>query len=879
MVFLPAEDNGEAERLEGSLHEHGLRVLGWREVPIEREALGTTARASLPEIRQVLVLPPPGCDAAHFEHRLYLARKSYVRGGGQGYVCSLSSRTVVYKALCVGGELDHFYPDLRDPLFEAAIAVFHQRFSPNTLPSWQLAQPFRMLAHNGEINTLPANRAWIRAREAELPAEMRPALAEGGSDSAALDQAFELLVRGGRGVAHAMSVLVPPAWEDTGEAVPPDARAFFRFHAPFLEPWDGPAGLAFTDGRLVGASLDRNGLRPCRFKIIHDGLVVAGSEAGVLCLDDEDVVLKGRLGPGQMLAVDTEAQRLWMDEALKAQLAAERPYAEWAQLVRLEPDLSDAPAYLPADELLRLQLLHGLTREELSLVIEPMAGEGKEPIWSMGDDTPVAPLARAPRPVYSFFAQRFAQVTNPAIDSLRETRVMSLRTWLGPRPPLLAQEPYGPLLELASPVLDGATRRALRRGSLLAGAEVSCLLHPDEDLPTALERVSGVAETAVRGGAACLFLTDLYADEHAAPLPMALALGAVHQHLLRVGLRGGVSLVAEAGDCWDVHHLAVLVGCGADAVAPWLALATVHEMGGAEGERNLVDALETGLRKVMSKMGISTVASYRGGQIFEILGLGDEVVERCFPGTPSRIGGLGWRALEKQVRRRHRAAWPLDDVAAAAVELPDPGRIRFRRGDDTEHHAWEPAAVRALQKAVGSARRAGGEGDPKAWEEFRGGSDGVFARDLCDLLDMITAPFPVPLDQVEPAGNIVRRFVTSGMSLGALSPEAHQALTVAMNHLGARSNSGEGGEDPAVYTQTDGDRHDNKIKQVASGRFGVTAEYLAHAEEYRDQGRAGLQAGRGRAVAGAQGQRADRAAAARAARDVADQPAAAPRHL
>jgi glutamate synthase (ferredoxin) len=833
MLFLPPGDTADEGRVEEALRAQGVAVLGWREVPIEPEALGSIARASLPWIRQVLVAPPEGATEESFEHRLYLARKAFERENDGGYVCSLSCRTLVYKALCVGGELDHLYTDLRDPLFESAVAIFHQRFSTNTLPSWPMAQPFRLLAHNGEINTLDANQAWMRAREADLPREVCPVLARGGSDSAALDAAAELLVRGGRRPEHALAMLVPSAWEETGEELPEEARAFFRYHAPVMEPWDGPAALAFSDGRFVGAALDRNGLRPCRFKITADGLVVAGSEAGVLALDDDVVVAKGRLGPGQVIGIDLRSQRLMMDAELKAQLAREHPYAEWTRIRTLEAAEGDAPV-ADAAEMQALQHLHGVTREDLTMVLEIMAGEGKEPIWSMGDDTPVAPLARAPRPVYSFFAQRFAQVTNPAIDPLRETRVMSLRTWLGARPEPFVQGPHAPLVELTSPVLTPALAAAVRREPMLRTEEVPCLLRRGERLPDALERIAAAAAESVRGGALCVLLSDRGARADAAPVPMALALGAVHQRLLAAGLRGRACLVAEAGDCIDVHQLAVLVGCGADAVAPWLAFASGAVPQGkgadtgisvAERERNLIASLETGLLKVMSKMGISTVASYRGGHLFEILGLADEVVERCFAGTPSRIAGLGWAELEADILRRHALAW-----GEEATELSDPGRLRYRRGDESEHHAWEPAAVRALQRAVGSARRADG-GDPGAWAEFRRGT-ADFDRDLRDLLDTVTAAEPLPLEEVESASSIVKRFVTSAMSLGALSPEAHQALTIAMNRLGARSNSGEGGEDPAVY-QPDpgGDRLDNKVKQVASGRFGVTTEYLSRAEE------------------------------------------------
>ncbi|HEV2130699.1 MAG TPA: glutamate synthase large subunit, partial [Longimicrobiaceae bacterium] len=829
MVFLPAGADSEMRRLEWALEAQELRVLGWRSVPIEVEALGVSARATLPDILQILVAPP-GLEADAFEQRLYLGRRAWEREAEAGYLCSLSCRTLVYKALCGGTELGHFYPDLRDPLYESALAVFHQRFSTNTLPSWTLAQPFRLLAHNGEINTLGSNRAWMRAREPQLPEGVRPVLREDGSDSSNLDQALELLVRGGRSVEHALSMLVTSAWEETGDAVSPELRDFYRYHAPLLEPWDGPAGLAFSDGRRVGAALDRNGLRPCRFKITEDGLVVAGSEAGVLGLDDERVVLKDRLGPGQMLLVDVEAGRVLDNAQLKVRLVAARPYRSWITAVELPAsNAAESAEPVPTAELPTLQRLFGFSREELNLVIARMAADGKEPIWSMGDDAPLAALSRVPRPVYDFLHQRFAQVTNPAIDPLREARVMSLRSWLGPRGALLEEGAHPPLLELRSPVLSAAGLEALRRQEVVPMAELACIFDPDhEPLPAALERICVEAEAVVRNGVGLLLLSDRAARADAAPIPLALCVGAVHHHLIRSGLRTGADLVVEAGDCWSAHHLAVLIGYGAGAVFPWLAPATARELEGGEGEVKLIAALEAGVLKIMSKMGISTVSSYRGGQIFEVLGLAEEVVERCFRGTASRIGGLSFAALQEAVVARHRAAFAPD---VSEEDLPDYGLFRYRRAP-SEYHAWEPQRVRALQRSVGSARgKDAGTPDPAAWEEFRGGSAPPVPRALRDLLDFVSGE-SIPRERVEPAEAIATRFVSSAMSLGALSPEAHRTLTLAMNRLGARSNSGEGGEDPDTYlVAEEEERQDSKIKQVASGRFGVTAAYLARAEE------------------------------------------------
>ena len=849
MVFSPPGDRSGFAVLEDALESVGVQVLGWRAVPIDADALGATARATAPDIHQVLVLPPAKTDVEQFERLLYRARKRFQRSATSSYVCSLSCRTLVYKALCVGAQLANIFEDLGDPLYESTFAVFHQRYSTNTLPSWPLAQPFRFLAHNGEINTLWANRSWMRAREALLPEELRPVLWEEGSDSANLDEAFELLLRGGRGAEHSLSMLIPSAWEETGDALPSGVREFYRAHAPLMEPWDGPSALAFSDGRFVGAALDRNGLRPCRYKVTKDGLVVAGSEAGVLTLNDDDVIVKGRLGPGQMIGVDLEAHRLLSDAEIKARLAEHCSHDVQVHLAE-PPIYAAAPEEaLPERELLRLQHVFGYSREDIDHVLAVMAEEGKEPTWSMGDDTPIAPLARSRRPIYDFFRQRFAQVTNPAIDPLRETRVMSLRTLLGPRPSPLQTE-VAELIELSSPVLSLTQAAWLRRQPVLRTGVVSCSFAPfAESIPSALDRICASAEDHVREGAELLVLTDRDVPAEESPLPMPMVAGAVHHHLVRAGLRVSTSVVLEAGDCRDTHQLAVLIGYGADAVCPWLSVAVARSKDAEAGEAKLIAALDAGLRKVMSKMGISTVASYRAGQIFEVLGLADEVVERCFTGTPSLIGGLDFEALGEKLQDRRRAA----DSNIAEEEmrpLVDLGKIRFRRHEDAEHHAWEPAAARALQRAVGSAKgKEYGTPNPQAWDEFRSGVP--FPRVLRDLLDLIPAAEPLPLEAVEPAEAIVKRFFSSGMSLGALSPEAHRTLTIAMNRLGARSNSGEGGEDPAAYDAEPGaDRVDCKIKQVASGRFGVTIEYLAHADELEIKVAQGSKPGEGGQLGG-----------------------------
>ncbi|MBB4634322.1 glutamate synthase large subunit [Longimicrobium terrae] len=822
--MLFADADGLAERaLETALAKQGLRAAAWRAVPVDPGALGERARTELPRIVQALVVVD-GPDVADLERRLYLARKAFERSGAPGYVCSLSSRTVVYKALSAAHALADFYPDLADPLYQTAVAVYHQRYATNSLPSWNLAQPFRMLAHNGEINTLWSNRAWMDVRQAELPAELHPLLPADGSDSAALDAALELLARNGRGAAHSLSMLVTPAWEETGDELPPEVRAFFHAHAPLLEPWDGPAAVVFCDGGRVGAALDRNGLRPCRYHITDDGLVIAGSEAGAVPLDPHHVVEKGRLGPGQMLLVDVDAGRILRDDEIKHGLARDHAAPRWSAVPLAA---SEGAPPLGLDALSRMQRAFGITREDLQFILMPMWDAGAEAIWSMGDDTPVPPLSRVPRPVHAFLRQRFAQVTNPPIDPLREKRVMSLRTWLGPRPSLFDEAERTRLFELASPLLDRGTMAALRAQDLVRVAEIDCTFSVRDGLQTRVAALADEAERAVRGGAGLLVMTDRGVGAERPAVPLALAVGAAHHRLVRTGLRTRAGIVAEAGDCWDVHAVAVLIGCGATVVHPWMALECALATGVPGAEGRVIDALETGLRKVMSRMGISTVASYRGGQMFEALGLADEVVDACFRGMPSRIAGVGFGAFGADAAARAVAAFAEDEP-----DLGDPGRVRFRRGDDAEHHAWSPPAVRALQRASGSARGAGqGTPDRGAWEELqRLATDGA-PRQLRDLLDFLPAGPEVPLDEVEPATEIVRRFVSSAMSLGALSPEAHQAITVGMNRLGARSNSGEGGEDPAWYRAGGGDRLDSRVKQVASGRFGVTTQYLARAEE------------------------------------------------
>jgi glutamate synthase (ferredoxin) len=876
--FLPAAADALAASIamvESVLVSDGIPVLGWRDVPVNPAALGPTARSSCPVIRQVLVGSPVLTpDEDGWERALYLARREMERradeaGLGGFYVCSLSCRTVVYKALLTGTQLPAFFTDFRYPEYESAIAVFHQRYSTNTLPSWELAQPFRLLAHNGEINTLWGNRNAMTMRQPMLSSpvwgekieRLRDVIRPGGSDSASLDNAMELLVRSGRDVVHASMMMIPQAWEKYSDL---DARvkAFYEYHQCILEPWDGPAALAFTDGVLAGAAVDRNGLRPCRYKIRGDGLVVAGSEVGLVDLEPRDVIECGKVGPGEVLIVDTRKGEVIRNVDAKLGTAARKPYARWVAryMATLVPDATRVPPTSTSDTLLRLQQIFGYGAEDLRLVIEPMGSAGGDPVWSMGDDTPIPPLSAVPPGLYAYFRQRFAQVTNPPIDSLRESMVMSLRMHLGRRgSPLLERPSYARMLRLEHPILLAEEMSALRNVAGFSTVTLDAVWNPAKGvngLKSALTGLRRAAERAARRGAHILVISDRGASERRAPIPMLMAVGAVRQHLVHVGLRARVGLVAEAGDAFDIHHFATLIGYGAEAVHPWLALETSgaagQRGGGAERQRGSraagqVDtdtasaspadlkagyrtAAEKGLLKILSKMGISTLSSYCGAQVFEALGLGDEIITSCFAGTASPLGGIGFEEVAEDVLARHTRAFAFEEVPS----LADHGRVRFRK--DGEDHGWAPPIVVALQKAVGGGRtdrRTEGEGGERegTYQAFLDKNAGRRPAGPRDLLGFRWGE-PIALDEVEPAEEIRRRFVSSAMSLGALSPEAHATLSVAMNRMGARSNSGEGGEDPANYHGLhNGDRADNRIKQVASARFGVTTEYLTRAEE------------------------------------------------
>src|SRR5215472_8464413 len=821
-------DERARRELADALAQHGMGIADWRRPPLDPDSLGARARERMPEIWHAVIWRPDLAED-QWEDRLYAARRlAERRAEAQGirmHVASCSCRTIVYKGLMAGTHLAAFYGDLSDPRSESRIAVFHQRYSTNTLPDWRLAQPFRLLAHNGEINTVTGNRAWMRARESELPAGLRPAIWPEGSDSASLDNVLELLVRRGFDPAEALMTLVPDAWEGRGDMAP-SVRDFYRFQSTRFEPWDGPAALAFSDGVIAGAALDRNGLRPLRYIVARDGIVAATTEVGVAPLEPSEVVERGRLGPGQLILVDVGEGVTYRDHEAKEHVARRHEYGLLADRVLVPVERRHFDTETPP-HLCQLQTMHGWGAEDVRMVVQPMADTGLEPNYSMGDDIPIAPFARTARRVTNHLRQRFAQVTNPAIDSLRERPVMSLRVTLGARgrtlgplsevsadlqrrlhPAIVGHD--HPLLELESPILGAGELGRVLESAMVLDATIG----PRENLSQAIERLCLEAEEAPAG---ILVLSDRRAGRTLPPIPMVLAVGAVHERLVRCGQRMQKDVVAIAGDAIDVHDVACMVTAGAGAVHPYLALATARAHGGDEAEHHYRHALDHGLLKVMAKMGISCVASYSGAQVLEALGLGAEVMTLCLPGVPSRVGGASFPDVEARLREWHRQAWQREETPVGGRDaLPDHGRVRFRKAG--EFHSYNPLAVRAAQQAAQT-------GDPEQYQRWISLSTMGPPQDLRDLLEIRPATTTIPLDQVEPAVEIRKRFVSTAMSLGALSPEAHAALAIAMNEIGARSNSGEGGEDPDFY-EVGGVRRDNKIKQVASARFGVTPHYL-----------------------------------------------------
>ena len=874
MAFLPIDDEARARCVRlvaDACAREGVRLLGWRDVPVDPSVIGTAARAAMPYVAQFFVSANGLRDDA-LERRLYVLRRvietasaaTVAARADRIYVCSLSSRVLVYKGMLLANQMVGFYPDLADAQVASALALVHARFSTNVLPRWELAQPMRMSAHNGEINTLRGNVAWMRARASKFHsplfgsdiAKLGDVLDADGSDSSQFDNALELLVEAGRPIEHAMIMMIPQAWEHhqhMGESL----HAFYEFHASVLEPWDGPAAIAFTDGRVIGATLDRNGLRPARYVVTDDGLVVLSSEAGVLDIAPHRLTQSWRLEPGKLLLVDTAGGRILSDRSCKEELASAHPYRRWidegtVHLAELEAPSAPPPEPDPGSLLVRHQSF-GYTDEDLRLVLTPMAAVGDEPVGSMGNDTPLAVLSDLHVPLFGYFKQLFAQVTNPPIDPIRERLVMSLTSSLGAGGNLLEQGPaQAKRLELPHPVLTNADMATLRHVTQRAFPTATVdATFPRRDgaagLGPALERLCEAASARLSAGATVLVLSDRRADAEHVAIPSLLATSAVHHHLLAERTRTGIGLVVESGEPREVMHLALLVGFGAEAVNPYLALESVHELlrrgllgsevDAAHAERNVVEALCKGLRKTIAKMGISTVQSYCGAQVFEAIGIAPEVIDRWFCGTPSRIGGVGLDVIAAEALARHDRAYPVRQVGEPVLELG--GRYQWRR--DGERHAWNPETIAMLQHAVAT-----GDADLYAAYAARIDDESGARQTLRGMLAMRPAGPPVPLEEVEPVSSIVRRFATGAMSLGSLSPEAHETIAIAMNRLGGRSNTGEGGEDARRFVpDANGDLRRSAIKQVASARFGVTAHYLVNADELQIKIAQGAKPGEG----------------------------------
>jgi glutamate synthase (NADPH) large chain len=878
IAFLPADDRlaDEACRLfEALAPEEGLSVLGWREVPVDADLPGTSAREVMPSFRQVVVSADAGQAGLELDRLAFVLRKRAEHEIPGIYFASLSARTVVYKGMLTAPQLPQFFVDLSDPLFESGLVLAHARFSTNTFPSWPLAHPYRYVAHNGEFNTVQGNRNWMRTREAMLRSKLVPGdlsrifpiVTPGGSDSMSFDEVLELLHLSGRSLPHAVLMMIPEAWENKQD-ISPERRAFYQFHACMMEPWDGPAAVAFTDGSLIGAQLDRNGFRPLRYWVTDDDIVIMASEVGVLDVPASKVVLRGRIQPGRMFLVDTAAGRIVDDDEIKDGLASEHPYGDWLAAARI--DLEDLPvrrALTPQySRLVSFQRQFGYTEEEIRLVIEPMIKAGSEPLASMGDDTPLAVLSRRPRLLYDYFRQLFAQVTNPPLDAIREELITSLSSSVGPEGNLLEPGP-------------GSCHQIMLPGPILTNDELATLLYVDEDgvvpgwhtfaidglfpakeegasagerLRDALDRVCEQVEEAVLGGASVAVLSDRHANADAVPIPCLLLVSAVHHFLVDKKLRTKVGLIVETGEARTVHHMACLISYGAAAVNPYLAFDTVvdqvrrgaiTDMSARKALSNYVKAAAKGVLKTMSKMGISTVASYTGAQVFEAVGLASDVAERYFTGTATQVEGVGLDEIAAEALARHRAAWPDRPSELAHRDLEPGGDWQWRR--EGEYHLFNPETVFKLQHATRTKSY-------KIFKEYTRAVDDQ-SHNLATLRGLLgfrapheTGRKPVLLDEVEPVSEIVKRFSTGAMSYGAISQEAHETLAIAMNRLGARSNSGEGGEDPERNVPDEnGDSRRSAIRQVAAGRFGVTSEYLVNADDIQIKMAQGAKPGEG----------------------------------
>jgi glutamate synthase (NADPH) large chain len=858
----PARRRSQEAILEASVLHHGQSVLGWRDVPMNVKALGDIARATCPTIRQLFIGRNGPADV--FERMLFMIRKRAGRTAASEdfYVASCSSRTVVYKGLMLAEQLSDFYTDLSDPRAVSRLALVHSRFSTNTFPTWDRAHPFRLLAHNGEINTLRGNRTWMAAREWLLKSDhwgdniedFRPIIRPGGSDSAALDNVADFLVASGRSLPHVMMMLVPEAWVDDPD-MSDEKKAFYEYHGCLIEPWDGPAALCFTDGKQIGATLDRNGLRPAKYVVTSDGTVVVASELGVLEFDPSKVIEKGRLQPGKMFLVDTDEGRIVSDDEVKRKVAIQKPYRRWLNANKIDvaslPPADEVPE-LSAEEHTRLRHAFGYTQEDVRIVLGPMAQNGEEPVGSMGIDSPLAVLSDKPQTLFRFFKQHFAQVTNPPIDPIREEIVMSLVSCVGGEGNLLDETPRQcRMLELPHPILTNEELAKLRNNPIADFRTATLDMRfpvsedPGESLLRALRQIAAEAKRAVVEGASVLILSDRNVDHDHAPIPSLLALGAVHHALMKAGLRVRSGLIVESAEPREVAHFALLVGYGAGAINPYLAMDTIAEMArsGELGSAitpekaiyNYVKGLKKGILKVMSKMGISTLSSYQGAQIFEAVGIDQIVIDEYFAGTASRLRGVGLREIAEDQLAMHSNGFS----RTTPLRLGDGGHHHFRVNG--EAHLWNPDTVAALQKSVRLK-------DAKSYAEYAAliNDQGERPVTLRGLWDFSPAGPPVPLEEVEPAKEIVKRFATGAMSFGSISKEAHENLALAMNRIGGRSNTGEGGEDSARYVrEANGDWKRSAIKQVASGRFGVTSHYLVNAEEIQIKIAQGAKPGEG----------------------------------
>jgi glutamate synthase (ferredoxin) len=865
MVCLPRDSHTQRwckEIIEAAIFRAGQKLLGWRPVPTNNAPIGDSAKAVEPVFQQVFIGRDPYLKSVDdFERKLYLIRKRIEKTTTELYFGSFSARTLIYKGMLSAEQIEIYFPDLADRRIMSALAVVHQRFSTNTFPSWSLAHPFRYISHNGEINTLRGNINWMKAREALFESELfgedlkdlLPVIAEGGSDSAMFDNAVEMLVMTGRSLPHAMMMLIPEAW-DGHETMSDEKKAFYEYHSCVMEPWDGPASMVFTDGVVIGATLDRNGLRPSRYYVTKDGLVVMASEVGVLDIPPQNILRKGRLQPGKMFLIDTREGRIIDDGELKHKIATEKPYRQWLNenIVRLS-DLPGQPVPEPdhATVLLRQQVF-GYTHEDLRILMAPMAKNGEEAIGSMGTDTPLAVLSDCQPPLFNYFKQLFAQVTNPPLDAIREELVTSMSTALGPERNLLKPEPQScRMIKILSPIIDNDDLEKLRNISMEGARTVTLDMRfkaseGGEGMRRALQSLFESASIAIKSGATILILSDRQVDEAYAPIPSLLATSGLHHHLVREGERTKATLIVETGDAREVHHYCLLIGYGASAINPYVAFETLDDMirqglltgiDHRKAVNHYTKAVKKGVLKVMSKMGISTLQSYRGAQIFEGVGLNHEFVDTYFTNTPSRIGGVGLKEIAEETIERHRRAYP-----GRPMRLPDldwGGQYQWRQ--DGEYHMYNPESVHKLQYSTRTDNY-------RIFKEYSALINAASAR-LCTirgLMDFKLGLNAIPLEEVEAAESIMRRFATGAMSFGSISKEAHETLAIAMNRIGGRSNTGEGGEDPARYIpDPNGDSRSSAIKQVASARFGVTSEYLINANELQIKMAQGAKPGEG----------------------------------